>query len=194
MSTKITIRQATAKDAETIARVVAMAIGDKSTLESYCGKDYLSVLTAIAQQHDTQYSWRHSLIAHVDGAVAGAIVGYDGGKLTELRDATFAVIQKIVGRQPIISDETEAGEFYLDSVGVFPEFRGKGVGVALITALCQRAATECHSCVGLIVECGNDKAARLYTSLSFECVGTKLFFGHKMWHLQRQITQNNDND
>ena len=194
MSSNITIRRATTKDAVTIARVVAMAIGDKSTLESYCGKDYLSVLTAAARQHDTQYSWCHSLIAQVDGVVAGAVVGYDGGKLSELRNATFAVIQKSIGRLPVIADETEAGEFYLDSVGVLPEFRGRGVGSALIRALCQRAAAEGHSCVGLIVEHDNNQAEKLYISLGFERVGAKLFFGHKMWHLQCQITRYNDND
>ena len=65
MDNNISIRRATVDDAEIIAKVVAMAIGDKSALESYCGKDYHSVLTTIAQQQDTQYSYKFALIAQI---------------------------------------------------------------------------------------------------------------------------------
>lgn len=190
MDNNISIRRATVDDAEIIAKVVAMAIGDKSALESYCGKDYHSVLTTIAQQQDTQYSYKFALIAQIGSATAGAMVGYDGALLHKLRKATFAVIQKNTGHLPNIADETESGEFYLDSVAVFAEFRGRGVGAALIRALCDRAATEGHSRVGLIVDNINPQAERLYTSLGFKRVGSRQFLGHQMWHLQQELYLN----
>ena len=184
-SMKISVRAASCEDAEMIAQAVAMAIGDETALLNYCGDDYLAVLTDVARREVTQYGWRYALIAEIEGVAAGAIVGYDGARLGELREGTFAVLRERIGRVPTIADETEAGEYYLDSVGVLPEFRGLGVGGALIEAFCERAFAEGHERVGLIVDCDNPKAERLYSSLGFERIGTRIFFGHHMWHLQR---------
>lgn len=185
-SVKIRVRSAVQNDAPIIARAVAMAIGDEAALRNYCGDEYLEVLTEIARRESTQYSWCYALVAEVDGAVAGAIVGYDGARLNELREGTFAVLRESIGRTPTIADETEAGECYLDSVAVLPEFRGVGVGRELINAFCDKAFSENGDCVGLIVDCDNIEAEKLYNSLGFNRVGTRDFFGHQMWHLQRQ--------
>ena len=189
-ATKIIVRVATQEDAALIAKAVAMAIGDEEALRDYCGDDYLAVLSEVARREDTQYSWRYALIAMVDGVEAGAIVGYNGAQLQELRNGTFAVLRKLIGRTPTIADETEAGEYYLDSVAVLPEYRGVGVGQALISALCDKAFADGHERVGLIVDFDNPQAEKLYTALGFERVGTRLFFGHKMWHLQKKNKTN----
>lgn len=185
-SGKIIVRVATREDAATIAQAVALAIGDREALQAYCGEEYLAVLTEIARRKNTQYSYQQALIAEVDGIVAGAVVGYDGARLTELRNGTLAVISEHTGHTPTIADETEEGEQYLDSVGVLPHFRGLGVGRALVAAFCNKAFAEGHNCVGLLVDYENPNAEHLYTSLGFERVGTKLFFGHQMRHLQKQ--------
>lgn len=182
---RIVVRLAVSEDAGVVARAVAMAIGDEVALCNYCGEEYLDVLAEVARREATQYSWQYALVAEVDGVVAGAIVGYDGARLSELREGTFAVLRECTGRVPVVADETEMGEYYLDSVGVLPEFRGCGVGQALVAAFCDRAFAEGHERVGLIVDCENPNAERLYTSLGFERVGRKRFFGHDMWHLQR---------
>ena len=189
-TSKIIVRAARREDAVVIARVVAMAIGDSEALQVYCGDDHLAVLTEVAAREATQYSWQNALIAEVGGVAAGVVVGYDGARLGALREGTFAVLRERIGRVPQIADETEVGEYYLDSVGVLPEFRGIGVGRALVAALCDRAFAEGHQRVGLIVDTDNAQAAGLYTSQGFERVGTKLFFGHQMWHLQRQNDRN----
>lgn len=183
-SSDITIRPATEADAALIAQVVAMAIGDEEGVRHYCGEQYLDVLADIASQSDTQYSWQQTLVAEVDGEAVGAVVGYDGGELSRLRDGTYGVIRKTIAEAQPIIDETEAGEYYLDSVGVLPHFQGRGIGRALVNALCTKAFAEGHQRVGLIVDRENPRAESLYASLGFRRVGTKLFFGHKMWHLQ----------
>lgn len=182
---KIIVRPARPKDAPTIARAVALAIGDETALQNYCGEEYLAVLTEIARAKGTQYSWQQALVAECEGVTAGAVVGYDGAQLEELRAGTLAVIRKRVGHTPTLVDETEAGEYYLDSVAVLPDFRGRGVGVALVEALCARAFSEGAERVGLIVDVENPRAERLYASQGFECVGERTFFGHRMRHLQR---------
>jgi ribosomal protein S18 acetylase RimI-like enzyme len=182
---KITIREAESRDAKVIAQVVAMAIGDTQALHAYCGEDYYEVLTEVAVAEDTQYSWRNSLIAEVEGQTAGAIVGYNGALLNKLRKGTLEIVRKHTGHTPDIPDETEAGEFYLDSIATLPSFRGMGIASTLINALRDKAFAEGHKCIGLIVDMDNPQAEKLYTSLGFERVGTRLFFGHPMWHLQQ---------
>lgn len=180
----IVVRAATPNDAAIIAFAVAMAIGDKATLRRYCGDDYMAVLEDIARHEATQYSWQYALVAEVGGVVAGAVVGYDGAQLGLLREGTFRVLRESIGRIPTIVDETAAGEYYLDSVGVLPEFRGLGVGRRLVQAFCDRVFKAGYERVGLIVDVDNGGAERLYTSLGFERVGTCSFFSHQMWHLQ----------
>ena len=77
---RIVVRAARREDADVIARVVAMAIGDEQALRAYCGDDYLAVLTEVARREATQYSWQYAFVAEVAGEVAGAIVGYDGAR------------------------------------------------------------------------------------------------------------------
>ncbi|MBO7300919.1 MAG: GNAT family N-acetyltransferase [Tidjanibacter sp.] len=182
----VVVRRATSVDAEIIAQAVAMAIGDESALRAYCGDDYLAVLGEIAYRKGTQYSWERALVAEVNGVVAGAIVGYDGAELQQLREGTFEVLRELVGRTPNIVDETEAGEYYLDSVGILPQFRGLGVGRKLVDSFCQKVFEEGHRCVGLIVDFANPTAESLYASLGFVRKNPCTFFHHQMWHLQRE--------
>lgn len=183
----ITIRTARPEDAPAIAQAVAMAIGDEVALRNYCGENYLDVLTAIARSEGTQYSWQNALVAECNGMVAGAVVGYDGAQLVELRNGTLAIINQHTGRIPAIADETSAGEYYLDSVAVMPDFRGMGIGGYLVDAFCEEAFARGDQRVGLIVDTENPNAELLYVSLGFECVGECDFIGHRMRHLQRGV-------
>lgn len=182
---KIVVRVAQKEDAPMIARVVAMAIGDEAGLRGYCGEEYLAVLMEIASAEQTQYSYQNTLIAEYEGVVAGAVVGYDGAKLNELRSGTLSIIEEFTGCIPSIVDETEGGEFYLDSVAVLPRFRGLGVATALIDAFVERAFALGAERVGLIVDKENPDAERLYYSRGFVEVGERMFFSHEMRHLQR---------
>ena len=180
----VNIRQARKDDAPFIAKAVAIAIGDENALKNYCGEDYITLLTEIAMHDKSQYSYNNALIAEADEKVVGGVICYDGAKLHSLREQTYNVINSHLGRTPSIPDETSAGEFYLDTLAVFPEYRNQGIGKSLITAICDKAFSDNHKRVGLIVDSDNPKAESLYTSIGFTRVGTKEFFGHKMWHMQ----------
>lgn len=188
MDKAINIRQAQETDAPLIAKTVAMGIGDEDALKSYCGEYYISLLTEIALHDSSQYSYNNTLVAEMDGITVGAAIGYDGGKLAELRNNTYYIINKALGHTPSIPDETGTGEFYLDTLAVFPEYRSMGIGRLLITAICDKAFSEGHEHVGLIVDQDNPRAEALYTSIGFTRVGEKDFFGHRMWHMQKKMT------
>lgn len=181
----ITIRRAEKSDADLIAYVVAAAIGEEA-VQNYCGEQYLAVLKEIVETPQTQYSYQFALVAELDGVKVGGIVGYDGGLLYPLREKTLEIIHRYNPGLRVHSDETESGEFYLDSIGVLPEYRGCGVGGALIQAMCECAFNAGHSLVGLIVDVHNPRAEKLYQSQGFVRCGKREFFAHEMWHLQKR--------
>lgn len=179
----VIIRKADKDDASLIAQIVAMAIGD-DIAKSYCGENYHLVLNELACVKDSQYSYHNAIIAEVDGKPVGAAVAYDGADLHKLRATTLAHIFKHTGKELIIKeDETDASEFYLDSLGVLPEYRGCGIGAKLIHVLKEIARTEYNKPLGLLVDLENPKAEKLYLSLGFVRAGEKSFLGHKMWHM-----------
>ena len=181
----IVIREATAADAPLVAKVVLMALHYDETHPLY------GIFQELAARTDAQYSYCNALVAEVDGSVAGAIVGYDGARLYELREPLLALIREREGRELEIEDETTAGEFYLDSLAVLPRFRGCGVGRALLSAAAERAFAAGHERVGLIVDFDNPRAEKLYSSLGFVRVNPTTFLGHDMWHMQLKVKGEN---
>ena len=85
---QIIVRPATPEDAPIIAAALTMALG-KETMKLYCGENYQDVLEELVRMENTQYSYRNALVADVNGTPAGAIVGYDGARLHELRRPTL---------------------------------------------------------------------------------------------------------
>ncbi len=181
----ITIRQATINDAELIAYTVGTAIGEESVKE-HLGTNWLNILTEISQLDISQYSYHNTIIAEIDGTPAGAVVAYDGARLNELRTQTLSVIHQYNPNFTFSEDETEAGEYYLDSLCVLPQYRKQGVATYLIKALCNKVFAEGHIRVGLIVDFDNPNAEQLYTSLGFKRIKTRIFLGHQMWHLVKE--------
>ena len=180
---EIKIRPAFAADAPLIAQAVAMAFGEECAA-LLCGNEYLKVLELAAAVEGTQYSYRNALVAEVDGVAAGAVVGYDGAELEILREGTVSVVGKMNPSFVLPEDETRAGEFYIDSLGVLPQFRGCGVGKCLLMAMAGKGFVHGCSKVGLIVYFEDSGAAEFYYGCGFHPAGEKLFYGHKMRHLQ----------
>ena len=182
MDYELNIRKATINDAPLISSVVAMAIGEETAI-LYGGENYMNVFEEIALLEDSQYSYRNSFVAEINGNAVGAVVAYDGAELHSLRKSTLEIIYKHTAKELQIVDETDASEFYLDSLAVLPEYRGRGVGAQLILAVKERAFNEYNKNLGLLVDFENPDAERLYQSVGFERTDIKDFLGHKMWHL-----------
>lgn len=181
----IVIREALPSDATLIGQVVTMALGDDLSLR-FGGVSAVDVFGKLAACDNTQYSYRNVLVAEVDGCPAGVIVGYNGAKLYELRKPTLAIIEELCGAAPDIEDETSAGEFYLDSLGVLPAYRGRGIGRALLVAARDRAFAMGFKKVGLLVDFDNRRAEELYSLLGFRRVNETTLLGHAMWHMQAE--------
>ena len=196
--TMIEIQEATKRQAAEIASLIMMAMTDECCLY-FCGDgyglvDFRKMMTMLVEREDSQYSYRNTLVA-VDGdrsaegclqgkKVVGISVSYDGGRLHELRRAFIEAAKEHIGKNHSdMGDETGAGELYLDSLAVLPEYRRQGIAKALLLATKEKANQYGLPYVGLLVDKDNPDGEALYTSVGFRYVGDNRWGGHSMKHM-----------
>ena len=191
----IIIREARKEDAARIAQLFLLAwpVEEMAQASGISPEMLLESVTGFAEREDTTYSYTKTFVAEAvglgsgvgAGLVVGAMCGYDGADYQALKQP----IVDILGEDSDFAQlrETEAGEYYLDSVGVLPEHRGKGIASRLFEAHFKRAAAQGHKVAGLIVDMDKPKAEALYARLGFKHVGFKDFFGHEMKHMVREL-------
>lgn len=180
------IRKATKTDSEAIARYLLLAmedivfefIGEKNSAKAM---EFMQYLTGA---ENNQYSYMNCWIAEENGEVIAAVTIYDGGQLEVLR-APVAQYVREVYKQPFNPEnETQAGEFYIDSFGVDPKLQGKGIGSQLLQFLIDEYVHNNGQIVGLLVDKKNPGAKKLYLKLGFRVIGEKTLVGKQMEHLQ----------
>lgn len=184
------IQQARRDQAAAIAQLIMTAMTDDCCL-NFCGEgrgldDFRSMMVALVERDDSQYSYRNTLVAEDGGRVVGIAVSYDGGRLHTLREAFIVQARTWLGRDHSgMDDETQAGELYLDSFAVLPEYRRQGIGTRLLLATAEKARQMGIPQVGLLVDKGNPTAERLYLAAGFRYEGDSMWGGHPMKHLVR---------
>jgi ribosomal protein S18 acetylase RimI-like enzyme len=162
------IRPASIADATHLAALVDIAgEGFASYFWSQmatAGQSPFEIGRARAMRDEGAFTWRNAHIAEADGLVAGALVGYridDPVDLQAVASASGLV-------RPLIALEAEVpGFWYVNVLAVFPEFRGQGIGRALLShadALGRVAGTKG---MAIIVASGNEGAMRLYKGAGY---------------------------
>lgn len=126
----ITIRRATADDAEFIAWAVCDSRDNDPRIP------YNPGLVESCKQEDMLYSWKNALIATIDGTPVGCQIAYDGALYPKQRNVTWRKawnIWKNVHDDSILWPEYEAteGEFYLDTLAVKEGYKGLNIGKKL---------------------------------------------------------------
>lgn len=190
---RIIIDQAKPEMASHIASLIMEAMNTECC-QNFAGPqhtlvDFHRMMTRLVAMEDSQYSYRNTLAATTsDGMLVGILVGYDGGHLRKLRqrfleEALLAFGIDYTG----MDDETESGEFYIDSLAVSREFRGNGIAGKLLSAAEKWAFGMDLPSVGLLCDKGNPLAERLYLKHGFQYVNDTVWGGHSMKHLQKKL-------
>lgn len=189
----IKIIAATASHAPYIGKAITMAIGEELVKglagEKHSSDDVLNLFTSLAARTDTQYSYINALVAVDENEnPVGIVIAYDGADLHRLRVPFFEEAEKMIGLkidgEP--ADETGPEEVYLDSLSVFPPYRGKGIGQKLISASFEKAK-KIGKPLGLLVSKTNPNARKLYDAMGFKAVGERPFAGEMMDHLIKTV-------
>ena len=184
----IEIKRAHKEQSAEIARLIMIAMTDECCLY-FCGEgygltDFHKMMTSLVERTDSQYSYKNTLVAMDNDKLVGVAVSYDGALLHELRQVFIEVAREQIGKDhSLIDDETQAGELYLDSLAVIPEYRRQGIAQRLLKATKEKANQMKIPCVGLLVYKGNPAGESLYLSVGFRYVNDNQWGGHPMKHL-----------
>lgn len=104
-------------------------------------------------------------VAEIEGSLAGALTGrlipipHERGDSADLPDA-FAPLLEL--------EAVAAGSWYLNVIAVYPEFRGRGLGSALLRRAEESACLTNAAQMSLAVEEANAGAMKFYLGYGFE--------------------------
>lgn len=165
------LRPATRDDVRDLARLIDIAGEGFGTylwsLAAGPGETALDVGMRRAQREDGGFSYRNATLAELDGKVAGLLLGYpladpyDAGDLGSLPPTV----------RPLIELESRApGSWYVNALAAYPEFRGKGIGTALLALAEDLAAQTRAPDLSIIVADQNEGARRLYERTGYRAV------------------------
>lgn len=150
------ILSATATDAPFIAWIVAQGMHMP---------DVPPYLLPMCEQENTLYSWKHTRLLNVDGQQAGGLIAYDGAWHEEGRRNTWIVNGRLLSSGE--EEETQAGEYYLDSLALLPAFRGQGLWRALFDDAVETARRLGFHQVALICDEDFPKLGLMYADYGF---------------------------
>ena len=176
----VQLRDATLEDASFIARVVLAGI-DMLDIDAVLPDGQRVIfehLIGICRMNDTLYSYLNTRIAEIDDRPVGALVAYDGAHYARMREKTFGLVQQTSGLDLSRNAmETSAGEFYLDSMAILPDYRGLGIGKLLMHDRLSFALDSGFQKVTLLVDKDKPRLQEYYESIGFEFTVELFVFG-----------------
>ncbi|MEN2401141.1 N-acetyltransferase [Flavobacterium sp. MC2016-06] len=180
------IRKATLQDSKAIASLLLIAM--EEIVYSFIRKKDFELAKAFllhfVESENNQYSYQNCFVVEEDHKITGAVNIYDGAALLELRKPIIDYVRNNFNPDFNPEVETQSGEFYIDSIGVNPEYQGLGIGSKLLQFLIDKYSVKNNLTLGLLVEEANPNAKKLYLRLGFKKVGHKKLAGKHMEHLQ----------
>lgn len=144
---------------------MAMAAGRPSSLE-FAREE--------VRGDDPRLSYKSATIAEIDDRTAGTAIAYllDGNNTPNTDDIPEPVRQIVA---PLIAlSDAATGTWYVNVLAVYPEFRGHGVGAALLERMVQAGIDAGAREMSLITEDDN-AAVRLYQRSGFAERERRLF-------------------
>jgi ribosomal protein S18 acetylase RimI-like enzyme len=182
----IKVRKATAGDSDIIAMYFLLAM--EEIVYSFIGRkdrnEARKFMSHFVKEENNQYSYQNCWVALNDTGVVAAVNVYDGAQLAKLRQPVIEYIRSSFNKEVEPEDETQAGEYYIDSLGVNANQQGKGIGSQLLRFLIDEYVYRRNQTLGLLVDEANPRAKRLYLKLGFKSAGRKIIFGKTLDHLQ----------
>jgi ribosomal protein S18 acetylase RimI-like enzyme len=182
----IFVRKAVLNDAEAIATYLFLAM--EEIAYKFIGEEdpekAREFMLHFVKKGNNQYSYENCWVAEDDMKVVAAVNLYSGAQLTELRQPVIEYLRSSFNRDFNPEDETQAGEYYIDSLGVDPNQQSQGIGTKLLQFVIDEYVNKHNQTLGLLVDETNPNAKRLYLKLGFKSMGKKVLFGKNMEHLQ----------
>lgn len=167
----MTIRPAVSADVPLVAASVLAAVdlADLSRQVTVENTAEYSTALEVCAREDTLFSYRNAVIVCLDGKSIGCLVSYDGALYQKAREITFRMFRERLGNENSSYDvETGPGEYYLDSLAILPEYRGRGIGLQVMQYAIDRAFAQGFRRVTLLTDSNAPHKERYYSNLGFK--------------------------
>ncbi|WP_159887914.1 GNAT family N-acetyltransferase [Paenibacillus puerhi] len=182
------IRNAEIQDSREASQLIAMIVRDMGLplVDRLSEEELLSLIEEAFLTEDNRFSRSHVRILESGGRVAGLALIYPGRDASRMdRHLSELIARRYPGELMVFDREAEEDELYVDSLCVFPEFRGQGIGTRLLEALIREAEASEWNKLSLNVERTNVNARRLYERMGFRVRGETTIAGHLYDHMTR---------
>lgn len=155
--------------------------------EGHTLAEFHTMMTDLVKIGNSLYSYKNVIMA-VDTdksspVLAGMCLCYDGSKAQHLRlsfeNEMLKRFRKDYSQLPY---ETQKGEFYIDTLCVKAEYRGRGIATTLLKKAIQKGESLSLPAT-LLVDEGNPQAEKLYHRVGFKFHSHDLWGGHRMKRL-----------
>jgi len=189
-SQKKYIRPARLEDYKQVAPLIVQAMEDLACTfaNTSDSKNAIPLFEYFFRQTANQYSFWHTLVYEENDEIMGSIIFYDGKLLPQYRAPFLKYIAEVYNVTDLmIEDETNPEEVYIDTLSVGAHHQGKGIGKKLLAAAIKQAKEEGHKKIGLLVDCKNPMAKKLYVKVGFKGIGKKKLGAGLYEHLQRDL-------
>ncbi|MCD8212641.1 MAG: GNAT family N-acetyltransferase [Campylobacter sp.] len=144
------------------------------------------ILCSFFQNSTSRLSYNNIYVFKISKRIVGAMCVYYGGHLQTL-DRPISEHLKTIGKDSNLDRECFEDEFYIDSIAVDEEFRGRGIASGLIQHAFGIAKQNGFKKVSLIVDEKKPEIQAFYESLGFK-FNTKLVVNfHNYNHMLKDI-------
>lgn len=185
----ITVRPAQLADAPFVAPLIVDAI--EEIANRLTGEDettaILTSLEELFKRTDNRHSYKNTYIADIDGKVAGIMVVYGGDQALALDSNLEHWLAAKGANVQTIEVEARPDEFYIDTICTAPQYRGQGVGTALLKYADTIAKEKGYPKVSLSVEKQKERARHLYEKMNFIYSEPWMIIGEEFDHMIKNV-------
>lgn len=180
-----------------------LAIDDMAKVLFYTQdtKILIQKMQQLWEQPGNRFSYENTMLAMIDGQVAGAISCLP---YSDLQQQTFTTVWQIAKIQklqlvpqfldafkdiiPLIRlDEGNTDEYHVSMLATLSQFRGMGVGRALLEYAEQLALHKGYTKISLTVEVENITAQHLYAKQGFKIIGQSGNSNAKVYKMRKMV-------
>ncbi|MBP1044001.1 GNAT family N-acetyltransferase [Vagococcus sp. BWB3-3] len=186
------IRSAKKSDVDQIVPLVMIILKDMELvfLKKYGEEKLVEVLKLAFADENFRFGYARGIVLEEENEILGVAFGYLDSEESTIDEPLKAAYRKLgIPEDEVMFGDKEAfeNEWYLDSIAVRADQRGRGIGAKLLEALPKFATKQGANKIGLSVDDVNPRAKQLYIRQGFKEVGRAVISGHQYDHMQKEI-------
>lgn len=179
MKSTIVLENAIKEDSRELAKLSIIAGGNFFPFAF--GRNAEAILSEGFRTTNTLMSYQKAQVVCVHDEIAGMAAGFTEGEQQAELSETEKLFGKLLGVRglwvlvvmyflPDFFGKAQPGEFYLNSIAVFPKYRGQGLGKMLLEAVELKAKEQGFTTISLDVNGENTRAVTFYKQAGYRIV------------------------